>query len=257
MWQPLGCIRGGPKKTWNLVLTCSSFSPLQSPLHLMQYIYRDVFSTAQKFLNSSILMPFSASAIFLFRLFHIGKMRTFSSRETKKSWFFPSGEANKIKVAWGEIGWIGRVGHRGHDLQNTQCVLGSCPCKSPGMKRANALTILEKNSLKPNTASNSVSWYTDNRWVPRTLTQWGKPALQRAHPAEIISGGFGVPSHTVLELCTFPLVLPQEREDVFEHTHIRIQVGKTGTVFFPPSRYWRLRAVGFWRWHPTIIRPRN
>ena len=48
------------------ILTCLNFSHLQSSLHLIQYTYRDVFSTAQKFLNSSILMPFSASAIFCF-----------------------------------------------------------------------------------------------------------------------------------------------------------------------------------------------
>ena len=85
--------KGRPPKAWNLlvkncvfILTCFNFSHLQSSLHLMQYIYRDVFSTAQ-FLNLSILMPFSASAVFCFTSSTSAKhfpWRTFSSRETKK-----------------------------------------------------------------------------------------------------------------------------------------------------------------------------
>ena len=48
------------------------------------------------------------------------------------------------KVTWGEIGWIGRVGHGGHavfgqKLLNTQCGVGRCTCKSPIMKCANTL----------------------------------------------------------------------------------------------------------------------
>ena len=43
----------------------------------MQYTYQDVFSHCSKwFLNLSLLMPFS-SAVFLFLLFHTGKMFPF------------------------------------------------------------------------------------------------------------------------------------------------------------------------------------
>ena len=49
-----------------LILTCGNFSQLQSPLHLMQYAHREVFSHCSKQrLKLSILMPFSASAVFV------------------------------------------------------------------------------------------------------------------------------------------------------------------------------------------------
>ena len=67
-------IEGGSPKPQNLfikscvfILTCLNFSHLQSTLHLMQYTYLDVFSHCSKqFLNSMILMPFSAPAVFRF-----------------------------------------------------------------------------------------------------------------------------------------------------------------------------------------------
>ena len=65
-------MRGDPQN-WNLfikncvfILTHLNFSHLQSTLHVMQYIYRDFFSSTQKFLKSFIFMPFSASAVFCF-----------------------------------------------------------------------------------------------------------------------------------------------------------------------------------------------
>ena len=49
-----GSIQGGTQKTWNLyikyrafILTRLNFAHLQSTLHLTQYTYRDIFSTAQ------------------------------------------------------------------------------------------------------------------------------------------------------------------------------------------------------------------
>ena len=61
-------------------------------LHLMQYTYQGVFLHCSKqFLNSSILMPFTVPAIFLFHLFHIGK--TFPSEN-----FFHPGETKKIPL---------------------------------------------------------------------------------------------------------------------------------------------------------------
>ena len=82
---------------------------LQSPSKYPPFaanIYWDIFSTAQQqFLNSSILMPFTASDIFCFT--SCTSANTFPLRT-----FFIQG--NKKKVAWGEIGWIGRVGNKGH-----------------------------------------------------------------------------------------------------------------------------------------------
>ena len=65
--------RGTPKK-WNLffkncvfILTCLNFSHLQITLHVMHNTYQHIFFHCSKlFLNSSILMPFCASAIFCF-----------------------------------------------------------------------------------------------------------------------------------------------------------------------------------------------
>ena len=76
--------RGDPKtlslfiKYCVFILTCLTFSHLQTALHLMQYTYRDVFFHCLKqFLNLLIWMPFSTSSVFLFHLFHIDKTFTF------------------------------------------------------------------------------------------------------------------------------------------------------------------------------------
>ena len=79
-----------------LILTCSNFSHLQSALHLMPCTYQDGFSPAQKqCLNLLILMPFSASATFLFHLFHISKMFPFED-------FFPLGK-QRSRSAWDQV----------------------------------------------------------------------------------------------------------------------------------------------------------
>ena len=83
-------------KICGFVLTCLNFSHLLSPFHLMQYTYRDVFSVAQEFSNLLILMPFSASAVVLFRLYHISKTFPFEG-------FFHPGK-QKQKATQGEIG---------------------------------------------------------------------------------------------------------------------------------------------------------
>ena len=133
----------------------SKYSPFDA-IHLL----RCFFHCSKQFLNSPILMPFSASAIFLFYFFRISKMfpseEFFSSKETKR-------------VSKGRIRWIGRVGHKGHaifsqKLLNTQCGVGRCTHKSLIMKWANAFRVFKKkNSPKPNAAScNNVSRYTDS-----------------------------------------------------------------------------------------------
>ena len=80
------------------MLMCLNISNFQSTLHLMQYTYQDVFSTQvlsgktcfqKQVLNSLILMPFSASALFVCSTFSTPAnhfpLRTFSFGETKKS----------------------------------------------------------------------------------------------------------------------------------------------------------------------------
>ena len=97
-------MRGDPPKSQNLftkivfIPTCLNFSHFQSTLHLMQYTYQDIFFYCSKqFLNSSILIPFSASAGFLFHLFYISKMFPFED-------IFHLGKQTTKKVARGKMG---------------------------------------------------------------------------------------------------------------------------------------------------------
>ena len=93
-----------------------------------------LFSTAQNsfwthwFWCLLVLLPFFV------HLFHNSKMFPFED-------IFSTRETNK-KIAQGELGWIGRVGHGGHvifgqKLLNTQCSVGRCTRKSPIMEWAN------------------------------------------------------------------------------------------------------------------------
>ena len=75
-------VLGGTTKHWNLfikncvfILTCFNFSHLQSTLHVMQYTYLDVFSTAPNCFW--ILKSLWVLLLFLFHLFHICKTFTF------------------------------------------------------------------------------------------------------------------------------------------------------------------------------------
>ena len=65
------------------ILTCLNFSRLQSALHLMQYTYQNIFSTAH-FLNSSILLSCSVSARCFPSedFFHPGKQKHVVGSET-------------------------------------------------------------------------------------------------------------------------------------------------------------------------------
>ena len=140
---------GGIPQNQNLVikncvfiLICLKLSHLQSSLHLMPPIHLSrLFSHCSKqFLKSSILMPFSAPAFF----FCLNSST--SAKCFPLTTFFPLG---KQKFIQGKIGWIERVGHRGHavlgqKLLNTQHSVGNCSCKSPTMKWANVLKASSK-----------------------------------------------------------------------------------------------------------------
>ena len=158
-------MRGNPSKPEfiykNLyILTCLNFSHLQSALHLMQCTYWH------------ILVPFSASVMLCFTFSTSAKyfpLRTF---------FIQGNKRKQTKVAWGETGWIVRVGHGGRavfgqKLLNTQHGVVRCTRKSPVMKWAN---MLKSQSLQKNftEAEHSLSQQRQlvhwHRWVPRTLT---------------------------------------------------------------------------------------
>ena len=168
------------------ILTCLSFSHLQSTLHLMEYTYQDIFSHCSKqFLNSSFLMPFSASAIFCFTSSTPAKcfpLRIFSSRETKIS----------------HLGrdWVNRkVGTQGSCLflikncWTLSTVWAGALVIHPPCRRQTCWKSLKKNnSLKLNTAShNNASWYTDTHGFLEHSSSRGSlyykgPTLQKKIP---------------------------------------------------------------------------
>ena len=140
------------------ILTRLNVSHLQSTLHLMQYTYEDIFSTAQNNFWIWWFWCLLASAVFLFHFFNTSKT------------FFPLRtyliQKNKKKVSWGKIGWIGSVQHGGHagfgrKLLNTQRGVSRCTVNHPSWNGQTHWKSLQKNSLKLNTASdNNAGWYT-------------------------------------------------------------------------------------------------
>ena len=140
----------------------SKYSPFDT-IHLLRHF----FPLLKTVLNSLILIPFSASAVFCFTSSILAKH--FSLRI-----FFIWG--NKKNVSHSQIRWIRRVGHGSHaifgpKLLNTQCSVGRCADKLPITKWAN---VLKESSKKFTKAERSLSqqcqlvhWY---RWVSRTLT---------------------------------------------------------------------------------------
>ena len=153
----------GDQKFYEKLCIYSYMFKLQSPSKYSpfyaKHLLRHFFHCSKQFLNSSILMPFSSSAVFLCHLFHISKMFPFEN-------FFHPGKQQKC--CSGKIGWIGRVATGvmlffNQKLLNTQHSVGRCACKAPIMKWANALKeTCKKNSLKLNAAPhNNASWCTD------------------------------------------------------------------------------------------------
>ena len=125
------------------------------------------FHCSKQCLNSSISMPFSASAVFCFTSSTSAKC--FPLRK-----FFIRGKQKK--VSQGEIKWTGRMGHGDHaifgqKLLNTQCGVGRYTCKSPIMQWAMHWNSLQKKFTEAKRSLSQqhqlVHWY---RWVPRTLT---------------------------------------------------------------------------------------
>ena len=120
------------------------------------------FHCSKQFLNSSILMPFSASAVFCFNSSTLAKpcsLRTFliqGNKQTNKSY---SGHDWVNKVG----GTPGRGGLPvSGQILNTQRSVGRCTLDHPSWNGQTRWKSLQKNSLKLNVAShNNTSWYTD------------------------------------------------------------------------------------------------
>ena len=155
-------------KNWYIFSICLNFSHLQSILHLMQYTYQDVFSTAQ---NSFWTCRFWCLLVLL--LFFASPL---SHRQNISLWgLFSSRETNKKKISRGETveqgGWsIGVMLFFGQKLLNTQHSVGRCAGKSP-KKWVNMFESSKKKITETQCSLSQkhqlVHWY---RWVPRSLT---------------------------------------------------------------------------------------
>ena len=103
--------RGPPQSGIYLLKLCiySYMFKLQSPSKSSPFdavhLWRRFLYCSKQFLNSSILMPFTASAVFCFN-------SSMSAKCFPVRTIFIQGD--KKKFTWGKSGWIGRVGHRGH-----------------------------------------------------------------------------------------------------------------------------------------------
>ena len=216
---------GGPPKTEFIYKKLCIYSytfKLQSPSKYSPfdtiYLWRHFFYFSKQFLNSSMLMPFSASAIFCFTFSTSAthfSLRTFFIRQTKKKSLSQWDGVNRRGGAWASC-------ICGQKLLNTQHRVGRYACKSPIMKWANTLKVSSKKfteakcSLSPQ--CQLVHWY---RWVPRTLAQKGNPVLQGARAPKDNSCFMGVPPHkpkqSGFRVCTLSInftSLKQEQDNI-------------------------------------------
>ena len=166
-------------------------SPSKSSPFDAIYLSR-VFHCSKQFLNSSILMPFSASAIFCFTSSTMAKCFPLKI-------FFIKGKQKKIHS--GMIGWIRRLGHGGRvicaqKLLNLSMVWAGVLIYHPPWN-GQIERVFKKHSLKLNAASHkSASWYTD---TDRFLEHSSRRAwlyYKRTTFRKIIPFG-GSPPHTI------------------------------------------------------------
>ena len=111
---------------------------------------------SKQFLNSSILMPFSASAVFCFPSFTSAKHFPWMN--------FSLGKQKESRSGWDR--WIGRVGHGGHTILVKNCWTLSTVWAGTFINHheigKHVERVFKKNSLKLNAAShNNASWCTD------------------------------------------------------------------------------------------------
>ena len=160
-------MKGTPKMEFIYKKFCiySYMFKLQSPSMYCPFdaiqLLRHFFHCSKQFLNSLVLMPFSASAIFCITsstLANISLWGDFSSGKKKLP---------RVRLGNKEDGTQARR----HFWSNTKCSLGRGACKSPTMKWGNALKETSKKFTKAERSLSQqhqlVQWY---RWVPRTLT---------------------------------------------------------------------------------------
>ena len=152
----------------------------------MQYTYRDIFPLLKTVLNSLILIPFRASAIFCFTSSTSAKcfpLRIFFSWRNKK-------------VAWGKIRWIGRGGPGDQAFFWSKTAQYSVQCGQVRLEITHHK--MGKKIHWSHIASHSnASWHTDTDGFlehspSRGCLYYKGPALQK------IILFFGVPPHICL-----------------------------------------------------------
>ena len=132
----------------------SKYSPLVA-VHLS----RCFFHCSKQFLNLLIVMPFSASAVFLFYLFHISKTFPF------EDFFHPRKQQQKLLgVRSGEEGWWGTAVMLflvKHYWTLSMAWAGTLVNRHHKIVK-HVERVFQKNSVKLNAAShNTTSWCTD------------------------------------------------------------------------------------------------
>ena len=142
---------GGPQKLefiykkLCIYSSCLSFSHIPSPLHLMQHAHGDIFPTAQNSFWTRQFWCLLEHAPFIFTSSTLAN-------------YFPLRTFFHQKIAQGEIGWLGRVGHGGYAFFG-QNLLGKC------IKR-----VLTKFTEGEHSFSQQCQLVHRYGWVPRTLT---------------------------------------------------------------------------------------
>ena len=139
------------------MFTCLNSSHLERTRHLMQYTYQDVFLLLKTVFE---LVDFDACSTAVFCFTSSTSAKCFPLRT-----LFIRGHTQK--VTQGEIGWIGRVGHRGHavflikNCWTVSVVWADALVNHPSWNGQTPWKSLQKDSLKPNAASHhNASWCT-------------------------------------------------------------------------------------------------
>ena len=179
----IACVRGDLTigiyiKNCVTILTCLNFSHLQSSLHLV-HLLRCFFHCSKQFLNLSILMTFSVSAVFL--------VSPHPHQQNVSLWGFSSSRETKICHS-GQDRMSREDGAQQFLVKNCWTlsgVWGDALINHPSWNGQKCVESSKKHSLKPNAAShNNTSWYTDPDGFPEHSPSKGSlyhkgPALQK------------------------------------------------------------------------------
>ena len=163
----LKLIQGGGERNPHLfiknrvfIIAYLNFCHLPSTLSPCDAIHlEDVFfHSSKQFLNSSILMPFSASAVFWFHLFHIGKRFPFEdfTHPGKQNIHLGHDWVNTEHSEWGIVPFLGK------NCWKLSTVWAGVLVNHPSRNGQMCWVFKKKKKLRSNTAChNTTSWCTD------------------------------------------------------------------------------------------------